>query len=316
MGYEDRVQGELMSLMEMGEAGKSFGSSPVVVSRAPLKDYEPERGVQPNDRHSDGALLLHRIEANERKEEKERKQQEPKTLRVDSDLWTKDWKEGGSGLDLDVNLGTKRTSNRRWNAAKELLGKVGKPLLDAVLTRKPVHNPLPDSVLAKPTPAQPSRNNDPNPVYKKKRLGRSVDWDFTEKGAQYTDAELKMWELYGVSRAYVREINRLKTAVGGEASDVCSGLDLLAVRDLTTCENFVIPEVMSNTFLDEHSEIARAYWVWKGTGDLSAFNEIGRVAYKILNPVEGVVPTWGQARGAGRTMLGRDRRQLLSLIHI
>ena len=41
MGYEDRVQGELMSLMEMGEAGKSFGSSPVVVSRAPLKDYEP-----------------------------------------------------------------------------------------------------------------------------------------------------------------------------------------------------------------------------------------------------------------------------------
>ena len=66
----------------------------------------------------------------------------------------------------------------------------------------------------------------------------------------------------------MREINRLKTAVGGEASDVCSGLDLLAVRDLTTCENFVIPEVMSNTFLDEHSEIARAYWVWKGTGDL------------------------------------------------
>ena len=77
------------------------------------------------------------------------------------------------------------------------------------------------------------------------------------KGAQYTDNELKMWELYGVSRAYVREINRLKEAVGGEESDICSGLDLLAVRDLTTCQDFVIPEVMSETFRDEHSEIAR-----------------------------------------------------------
>ena len=142
-----------MSLMEMGEADNSFGNSPVVVSRAPLKDYEPERGVQPNDRHSDGALLLHRIEANERKEEKERKEQAPKTLRVDSDLWTKDWKEGGSGLDLDINLGTKRTSNRHWNAAKDLLGKVGKPLLDSVLTRKPVHNPLPDSCLLYTSPS-------------------------------------------------------------------------------------------------------------------------------------------------------------------
>ena len=67
-----------------------------------------------------------------------------------------------------------------------------------------------------------------------------------------------MWELYGVSRAYVREINRLKEAVGGGASDICSGLDLLAVRDLTTCRDFVIPEVMSGVFMDEHSEIAKA----------------------------------------------------------
>ena len=52
MSYQDRVQGELVSLMEMGEAEHSFGSSPIVVSRAPFKDFEPERGVQPNDCHS------------------------------------------------------------------------------------------------------------------------------------------------------------------------------------------------------------------------------------------------------------------------
>ena len=74
----------------------------------------------------------------------------------------------------------------------------------------------------------------------------------------------------------------------------------MAVCDLSTCSDFVIPEAMPGTFQERES-----------TGEVAAFEEIGRVAYKILNPVEGFVPSWGLARGSGKTMLGRDRGQLL-----
>ena len=78
-------------------------------------------------------------------------------------------------LDLDVKLGTKRKNSWRWNAAKELLDKFGKPInFEECLTRMPTHNPLPDSVLAKPVPVRPPKHGRPNLVFKRKRIGREA----------------------------------------------------------------------------------------------------------------------------------------------
>ena len=57
--FEDHVQGELMALMGVDEAAYSTRNNPISVERGPLRDYAPEAGVQPNDLHSDGALLLY-----------------------------------------------------------------------------------------------------------------------------------------------------------------------------------------------------------------------------------------------------------------
>ena len=115
--FEDHVQGELMALMGVDEAAYSTRNNPISVERGPLRDYAPEAGVQPNDLHSDGALLLYRLHAKAHDEAAEARKKLPDTLRgINQDDWDNmDWANGiKPGQSVLVNGET--GLNRVWNA--------------------------------------------------------------------------------------------------------------------------------------------------------------------------------------------------------
>ena len=115
--FEDHVQGELMALMGSDEAAYSTRNNPITVERGPLRDYAPEAGVQPNDLHSDGALLLYRLHAKAQEEAAEARRKLPETLRgINQDDWNNmDWADGlkpGQSVLVNGEAGL----NRVWNA--------------------------------------------------------------------------------------------------------------------------------------------------------------------------------------------------------
>ena len=79
--------------MGVGEAEDSTRNNPIFVEREPLRDYAPQAGVQPNNLHSDGALLLYRLHAKANEEAAEARRRLPNTLRgVNEGDWdTMDW---------------------------------------------------------------------------------------------------------------------------------------------------------------------------------------------------------------------------------
>ena len=100
----------------MGEAEDSTRNNPISVEREPLRDYAPQAGVQPNNLHSDGALLLYRLHAKANEEAAEARRL-PDTLRgIDEDDWdTMDWANGikpGEAVTVMGETGL----NRVWNA--------------------------------------------------------------------------------------------------------------------------------------------------------------------------------------------------------
>ena len=86
--FEDHVQGELMALMGVDEAAYSTRNNPISVERGPLRDYAPDAGEQPNNLHSDGALLLYRLHTKAKEEAAEARRKLPDTLRgINEDGW-------------------------------------------------------------------------------------------------------------------------------------------------------------------------------------------------------------------------------------
>ena len=77
-----------MALMGVDEAEDSARNNPISVEREPLRDYAPQAGIQPNNLHSDGALLLYRLHAKANEEAAEARRRMPDTLRgIDEDDW-------------------------------------------------------------------------------------------------------------------------------------------------------------------------------------------------------------------------------------
>ena len=100
----------------------------------------------------------------------------------------------------------------------------------------------------------------------------------------------KIWVKYGLSPAYLREMRKIEDRLLGE--HVCSTVDILEGKPLGACTEFAIPEVHSGIFIDEGCTINRAYWVWKRTGAVSEFEEVGRAVFKILQDPWGGAPIY------------------------
>ena len=106
-----------MALMGVDEAAYSTRNNPIAVKREPLRDYAPQSGVQPNDLHSDGALLLYRLHAKANEEAAEARRKLPDRLRgISEDDWeSMDWANGIKPREAVTVMG-EAGLNRVWNA--------------------------------------------------------------------------------------------------------------------------------------------------------------------------------------------------------
>ena len=68
-----------MALMGVDEAEDLARNNPISVEREPLRDYAPQAGIQPNNLHSDGALLLYCLNAKANEEAAEARRRMPDT---------------------------------------------------------------------------------------------------------------------------------------------------------------------------------------------------------------------------------------------
>jgi len=107
----------LMALMRVDEAAYSTRNNPISVERGPLRDYAPQAGVQPNNLHSDGALLLYRLHTKAKEEAAEARRKLPDTLRgINEDDWDNmDWADGIKPGEAVTVMGESGL-NRVWNA--------------------------------------------------------------------------------------------------------------------------------------------------------------------------------------------------------
>ena len=103
--------------MGVDEAAYSTRNNPISVERGPLRDYAPQAGVQPNNLHSDGALLLYRLHAKAKEEAAEARRKLPDTLSgINEDDWDNmDWADGLKSGEAVTVMGESGV-NRVWNA--------------------------------------------------------------------------------------------------------------------------------------------------------------------------------------------------------